>query len=137
MSEPLTVLPPSFYSDALAQLRLKKRRHARSLSLVVARIVEEARRYGRGSLLTRCRQDGDRLTIRFANSIRDDPPRPGRGTGQAMLRKLLAEIPGSQLDVRGLVDGTFVDLPSAARRFGVQVSLPLVLFVDTTNRMTS
>jgi hypothetical protein len=128
LTELLTILPPSFYSDALGDLRLKKRVYARSLSLVVVKVVEEARRYGTGSLQTRCHRDGDRLIVRFANVIQDEPPRHGRGSGEETLRKLLAEIPGGALDLRGQVDGRFVDLPAQARRFGVQISLPLELF---------
>jgi hypothetical protein len=129
-SEPLSVLPPSFYSDALTAVRLKQRSHARSLELLVVKIVEEARRYGRGALQTRCHWEADRIVLRFANSVCSGPTTEGRGTGEETLRKLVAEIPGCSIDLRGPVDGTFIDLPVEAKRFGVQVSLPLGLFED-------
>jgi hypothetical protein len=126
--EPLTTLPPSFYSDGLAVLRLKHRSHARSLSLLVVKIVEEARRYGSGALHTRCHQEGGRLVLRFANPTGLEFVAAGRGTGAETLRKLACEIPGCAIDSRGPIDGTFIDLPAAAQRFGVQVSLPMALF---------
>jgi hypothetical protein len=129
-SDTLMTLPPSFYADALGALRLKRRGHARSLSLLVVEIVEEARRYGSGAFETRCHRQDDRIVLRFSNRIRYGAIRHGRGTGQETLRNLAAEMPGCTIDWRGPVDGTFVDLPSAARRFGVEVSLPLDLFED-------
>jgi hypothetical protein len=136
IGEPLTTMPPSFYSDALAGLRLKHRAHARSLSLLVVKIVEEARRYGTGALQTRCHREDDRLVLRFANPIRRGSITGGRGTGAGTLRKLAGEIPGCAIDSRDVVDGAFVDLPAAAQRFGVQVSFPMDLFEDGAHSRT-
>jgi hypothetical protein len=126
--ESLTVLPASFYEDRLAWLRFKRRPHAQALSQLIAEIVAEASRYGPGPLSARCQASEGRLVLRFANAIRDEPVPSGRGSGHERLEALTARIPDGRLEQRGVVDGSFVDLPAAARRFGVELSIPLTLF---------
>jgi hypothetical protein len=125
--EPVTVLGATFYDERLADLRFREGAHARALSLLIVVIVSEARRYGARPLVTRCHHEDGRLVLRFADAVSPSPPGPGRGTGEHTLRKLLGGIPGAWIDVRGVVDGRFIDLPKAVSRFGVQVSLPLDL----------
>jgi hypothetical protein len=131
---PLTALPSSFYGATLYRRRFRRRGQAHALSDLIGEIVREARRYGTGPLLTRCHEQDGRIVIRLANVVLPQPPPSGRGTGLARLERLAARIPGGSLDIRQVVDGTFVDLPAAARRFGVQVSLPSSLLLNMDDR---
>jgi hypothetical protein len=122
--EPLTVLPVAFYEGALRACHLRERRDAQALAQLITEIVNEANRYGTGPLTTQCTKIGDRIVLRFANVIRSTPVAAGRGSGQERLEQIARRIPGGRLDRRAIVDGTFVNLPAAARRFGVQISFP-------------
>ena len=120
--EPLLLDEASFHDRRLMRARIRKRRVARSLRLLVTEIVREARRHGTGPFVTMCRLDADRVVLRFANAARPGPPRPGRGNGAGNLSRLAAALPDGRVDTRELVAGSFIDLPDRVRRFGVQVS---------------
>jgi hypothetical protein len=126
---PLTVLPATAYADPIPRLRFRRRLHARALSLLVVEVVQEARHHGTGHLVTRCHEQDGRVVLRFANVVRPGTS-SGRGSGLARLERLASRLPGGSIDVRMIVDGSFIDLPPAARRFGVQVSLPASLLLD-------
>ena len=120
--EPVTLDEPTFHQRRLARARFRERRHARALRLLVTEVVLEARRHGTGPLVTICRLERDRVLVRFANVTRPGPARPGRGNGAVDLRRLASSLPDGRIDTRGPVDGSFVDLPARAARFGVQLS---------------
>jgi hypothetical protein len=128
--EPLTLLRASPYDDLVGSLRLRRRTDARGLRRVVRLVVAEAEHHGTGPLTTRFFREADRVVVRWANGIRTGSAQTGRGTGGIRLLGAVTAIEGATLDTRAQVDGGFVDLPPAARRFGVQISIPLAAFHD-------
>ncbi len=124
--EPVTLEDPTYYQRRLAQTRFRRRRSARALRLLITEVVREARRHGTGPLITHCRLEGDRVVVRFANRVRPGPVRPGRGNGDGNLRTLAGLLPGGDIDVRGMVSGSFIELPGPAQLFGVQASFSIV-----------
>jgi hypothetical protein len=120
--EPVTLGRATYHERQLGRARFRKRRAARALRLLVTEVVREARRHGTESMITQLGLEGDRMVVRFANVVRDGPARPGRGNGAGNLRSLAESLPDGRLDVRGMVSGSFVDLPERLERFGVEVS---------------
>ncbi len=120
--EPVTLDEPAFHQRRLRVARFRRRSDARALRLLVTEVVREARRHGTGPLVTVCRMEGDRVVVRFANAVPPGPPRAGRGNGASNLRRLARSLADGQIDTRGMVEGSFIDLPDLARRFGVQAS---------------
>ncbi len=120
--EPVTLEDPTYHQRRLKPARFRRRREANALRLLITEVVREARRHGTGPLTTVCRLDGDRVIVRFANRVRPGPARPGRGNGAANLRGLAQSLPGGRIDTRGMVSGSFIELPGQTERFGVEAS---------------
>lgn len=120
--EPVSIAEPVFHQRRLAGARLRERRDAKALRLLVREVAREARRHGTGPLMTVCRIEDDRVLLQFANAVRPGPGRAGRGTGKSTLSRLAAALPDGRIDLRRRIPGSFVDLPSEVERFGVQAS---------------
>jgi hypothetical protein len=131
---PLTVDEPSFDGDIARSLRVGDKRHAKVLAQVLDVLTREAVTHGSGPMIVVCLVEREAVVLRLANARREPPAERGTGLGASELETLRRRLPGATMPVRHDVAGTFVDLLASQRRFGVELRLPLTLFIVLGNR---